>query len=121
MVKVLPRTVQIMGWLAALVALVLGLSHLGILPWKEQVLSGVINGIVLFMLSMVVFSEVGLGWLKFKQIPTTGAIISGLVGVAGLLLSGISFLHIQLSPQVQGVTGAVYLLLGIIAVVELYR
>ena len=121
MLKVLPRTVQIMGWLAAIVALVLGLSHLGVLPWKEAVLSGVINGIVLFMLSMVVFSEVGISWLKFKQAPAKGAIVSGIVGACGLLLAGISFLHIQLSPQIQGVAGAVYLLLGIMAVVELYR
>ena len=116
--KIEKNSIQIAVWGLAIISIVLALSSFGIIGFE---LGPTLQGLILLTLSMVALSEVGFKNITQLSKAGTDKAIVTFIAVTGLLLSFITMMSITIGPQLEGLLGFIYFILGTAVIVELYK
>ena len=115
-VKVKDPTVRAWGLFISLLAVIFGLSHLGVLPFDLTM--GTVNGLLLLLLSTTIITETIYG--KRMKINTPEEAISVVIAAAGILLAVVSFGFASIPSTLQGAMGIIYFILSVMVVYVIF-
>lgn len=116
-VKIESKTVQIWGFIIATIAVIMAISKFGLtMPFSEV---GFLNSMFLILLSLTIFTELGLKKALKKKNPLVA--IELLVGIVAIILAFSVLGFVTIPTVLQGVIGVFYIFLAIFTVAELFR
>ena len=118
-VKLAKMSKILLGLGSTSTAIVVGMSSLGIIP--IDIVSGITNGILLFVLGGVVLVERMIEEKKKWNWKDPFTALAGVFALTAFLFGIMSFTFVELPQQLRGVVGFLYIVLGSIIFVEMWR